>query len=65
MSDDELKTLKESIEFVKNLDFFNKNNEKQNSRIKKVSQLQQDSGIIIDKQQSSAYVTSYRNTNNS
>ena len=27
MSDDELKTLKESIEFVKNLDFFNKNND--------------------------------------
>lgn len=39
MSDDELKTLKESIEFVKNLDFFNKNNKKQNSRIKKLKKV--------------------------
>lgn len=39
MSDDELKTLKESIEFVKNLDLFNKNNEKQNNRIKKLKKV--------------------------
>lgn len=39
MSDDELKTLKESIEFVKKLDFFNKNNEKQNNRIKKLKKV--------------------------
>lgn len=37
MTDEELKTLRESIEYVKNLDIFKDDKEKQNSKIKKVA----------------------------
>lgn len=39
MTDEELKSLKESIEYVKKLDIFKDNKEKQNSKIKKAKKV--------------------------